>query len=46
VVGAGSDVFGDINCNGVVEAVDPLFILRHTAALSVNLPSKCEPIAS
>lgn len=46
LTGAGTLIFGDMNCNSMVEAVDPLFILRHIAALSVTLPAGCDPIGT
>jgi hypothetical protein len=35
---------GDINCDDSVTSVDALFILRHIALLSVNLPAQCPPL--
>ena len=32
---------GDLNCDGSVDSVDALVILRHVAALPVNLPAGC-----
>jgi len=37
---------GDVNCSGVVDAVDALQILRHVASLPVNLPDGCPDIGS
>jgi Tol biopolymer transport system component len=36
----------DMNCNGAVDAIDSLFILRHVALLPVNLPQGCFGIGS
>jgi hypothetical protein len=35
---------GDIDCNGDIDAVDALLILRHVAGLSVDLPPDCPPL--
>ncbi len=35
---------GDMDCNGTVDAVDALRILRYTAGLNPNLPGTCPPI--
>ncbi len=35
---------GDVDCNGSVDAVDALKILRHVAGLTVNLEPGCPPI--
>lgn len=37
---------GDVNCDGKVDAIDALTILRHIAGLTVNLPPGCPPIGS
>lgn len=37
---------GDVNCDGQVNTVDSLFILRHTADLPVNLPPGCPAIGA
>ena len=37
---------GDVDCDGDVDAVDALAILRHVVALPVNLPADCPPIGS
>jgi hypothetical protein len=37
---------GDIDCDGDVDTVDALLILRHVAALSVNLPEGCPVIGT
>jgi hypothetical protein len=45
--GAGAGrVWGDMDCNGGVDVVDGLLILRHVAALQVTLPPGCLPIGS
>jgi hypothetical protein len=37
--------FGDVNCDGLVDVLDVLNILRHIAALSeINLPPSCAEI--
>jgi hypothetical protein len=41
--GNGVPVFGDVDCNHRVDAVDALFILRFVAALPVDLPGGCAP---
>ncbi len=33
-----------MDCNGDVDAVDALRILRHAAGLNPNLPQGCDPI--
>lgn len=35
---------GDVNCDGQVDAIDALLLLRHVAGLPVNLPAGCPPI--
>jgi len=35
---------GDIDCNGTVDAVDALRILRYVAGLDPNVPAGCPPI--
>lgn len=42
--GIGPQVFGDIDCDDDVDAVDSLLILRFVAALPVDLPEECPPI--
>ena len=37
---------GDMNCNGFVNPVDSLLLLRHDAGLNVNLPPDCDVIGS
>lgn len=37
-------LFGDIDCDGDVDAVDSLLILTFVAGLPVNLPQFCEPL--
>ena len=47
VAGASSSgLKGDLNCNGSVNPVDSLLLLRHDAGLSVNLPPGCDAIGS
>lgn len=40
-VGTGTRLWGDIDCNGGLEAVDALKLLRHVAALPVSQPTGC-----
>jgi len=40
------ETWGDIDCDGDVDAVDSLLILRHVAGLSVSLPTGCPAIGS
>jgi hypothetical protein len=35
---------GDIDCNGDIDSVDALLILRHVAGLSLDLPPDCPPL--
>lgn len=37
---------GDVDCDGDVDTVDALFVLRHVAALPVNLPKGCPEIGT
>ncbi|MCH8052081.1 MAG: hypothetical protein IIC86_08700 [Chloroflexi bacterium] len=37
---------GDMNCDGSVNPVDSLLLLRHDAGLNVNLPGGCDAIGS
>ena len=37
---------GDMDCDGKIDAVDALLILRHVVALPVNLPPGCTAIGS
>lgn len=37
---------GDVDCNGTIDAVDGLRILRYVAGLNPNLPAGCPPIGS
>ena len=36
---------GDIDCNGTIESVDALLLLRRVAGLPVTLPEGCQPLA-
>jgi hypothetical protein len=38
------DIKGDINCDGSVNPIDSLFLLRYDAGLTVNLPPGCDAI--
>jgi hypothetical protein len=38
---AGAGVFGDMDCDDDVDAIDALQILRYLAAMPVNLPQGC-----
>jgi len=44
--GNGGPVFGDIDCDHDLDAVDALFILRFVASLPVNLPQGCSPLVA
>ncbi len=44
--GVSTDVVGDIDCDGDVDAVDPLIILRFVAGFPVDLPPGCDPLGS
>lgn len=47
IAGASSvTVKGDLDCDGSVNPIDSLLLLRHDAGLSVNLPSGCQTIGS
>lgn len=43
-LGNGLPIFGDIDCDDDVDAVDGLLILRFVAGLPVNLPAGCPPL--
>ena len=44
LVASAEDVFGDVDCNGNVNSVDALKILRYVAGLPVSQPQGCSPI--
>ena len=44
--GNGVPVYGDIDCDHDLDAVDALVILRFVAALPVNLPQGCPPLGA
>ena len=43
---SGGDSKGDMNCDGSVNPIDSLLVLRHDAGLAVNLPPGCDVIGS
>jgi hypothetical protein len=44
-IGTGSPGdFGDVNCDGLINAVDALMILRFAASLSVPVSKGCTPL--
>ena len=43
---SGTDIAGDVDCNGQVNPVDSLHLLRHDAGLQVNQPPGCPLIGS
>lgn len=45
-IASGNHPKGDINCDGFVDPIDSLIILRANAGLVVNLPSGCDPVGS
>jgi hypothetical protein len=42
--GGKEGLFGDVDCNGVINAVDALKILRHSAKLPVSQTPPCTPM--
>lgn len=43
---AGGGIKGDVDCNGSVNSVDGLRILRQVAGLAPNLPAGCPPLTA